>query len=62
MLSPFHATVLFLHPLKTPENQSLFKCYQGVSEEAKDVKWVKFGSYTKFWRIDKRDSIPVEGP
>ena len=43
LLNPFHATGLFLYPLKTSEKQrfsEVFRCFQGVSKWTSGMKWV----------------------
>ena len=40
-VNQFNATGLFLQLLKTPENQRLFLCFQGVQKQASGMKWVK---------------------
>ena len=38
---PFHANGLFLHPLKTPENQRFYDIFLGVQKEANGMKLVE---------------------
>ena len=38
-LNPFHATGFFRYPLKKSEPKVF--CFQGVSKETNDMKWVK---------------------
>ena len=41
-INQFHGTSLFLHPLKTSENQG-FLMFSGVQKETTGKKWVKKG-------------------
>ena len=44
LINPFHATDLFLYPLKTLENQRFF-IFQWVSKKVSGMKWVKLNMY-----------------
>ena len=46
-VNPFHATDLFLHPLKTSENQR-FSVFSGGIEKERGMKWVKNIRYVKY--------------
>ena len=46
IINPFHATSLFLHPLKTSENQS-FSAFRGYRK--RPVAWKMFNSKPTVW-------------
>ena len=45
LINLFHATGLFLHPLKTSEILCFFLCFQGGTEKTSSVKWHKTINY-----------------
>ena len=62
-INPFHATGLFLYPLKTLENLWFSDFFQGVKKETSDTKWLNV--LNKYLRVNNKseqndvDNLPL---
>ena len=50
--NPLHPTGLFLHPLKTSENQRFFWCFQGLQKKIRGMNWIHHTLYSFLYSRD----------